>query len=85
MTSWLIAALCALPVLALAADAPEHTTVRPRDTGAALCNPGMGWVFHHYDNVVRHYGSRLEPSDTLDDWPGLTVIYLRLAWSYLEP
>jgi len=61
------------------------TTVRPEGTGAALENPGMGWVFHHYDNVPANYGSRLEPSDTLDDYPGLTVIYLRIPWSYIEP
>src|SRR4029450_11910835 len=31
------------------------------------------------------YGSRLAASDTVDDFPGLTVVYLRLAWAYLEP
>jgi hypothetical protein len=59
--------------------------VRPQDTGAALENPMMGWVFHYYDNVPTNYGSRLAPSDTLDDFPGLTVVYLRIPWSYLEP
>ncbi len=59
--------------------------VHPADTGAELANPGMGWVLHYYDNVPAHYGSKLAPSDTLDDWPGLTVIYLRIPWSYLEP
>jgi len=63
----------------------ERVAVRPADTGAALANPGMGWVFHYYDNVPAHYGSKLAPSDTLDDWPGLTVIYLRIPWSYVEP
>lgn len=63
----------------------ERTTVRPEDTGTALENPGLGWVFHYYDNVPAHYGSRLAPSDTLDDFPGLTVVYLRIPWSYLEP
>lgn len=67
------------------AQEEKRTTVRPQDTGAALTNPGMGWVFHYYDNVPRNYGSRLEPSDTLDDFPGLTVIYLRIPWSYIEP
>jgi hypothetical protein len=62
-----------------------RTVVRPDDTGAALENPGMGWVFHFYDNVPANYGSRLAPSDTLDDFPGLTVIYLRIPWSYIEP
>jgi len=41
-------------------------------------------VFHYYDNVPRNYGSKLAPSDTLDDFPGLTVVYLRSPWSYIE-
>ena len=45
----------------------------------------MGWVLHHYDNSPFNYGGRLEPSDTVDDFPGVSVIYLRIAWSYLEP
>lgn len=63
----------------------DRTVVHPKDTGAVLVNPGMGWVLHHYDNSITHYGSRLEPSDTVDDFPGISVVYLRLAWSYLEP
>jgi hypothetical protein len=62
------------------------TTVRrPTDTGEALVNPGMGWVFHYCDNSLTNYGSRLGPSDTLPDFPGLSTIYLRLAWAFLEP
>ncbi len=61
------------------------TVVHPEDTGAALANPGMGWGFHYYSNVPTNYGSKLEPSDTLDDFPGLTRIYLRIPWSYVEP
>jgi hypothetical protein len=60
-------------------------TVRPVDTGEALVNPGMGWTLHFYSNLIENYGSKLEPSDTLDDWPGLSVIYLRVPWSFLEP
>jgi hypothetical protein len=68
------------------AQAPEgQEVVHPQDTGEALCNPGMGWVFHYYDNNPANYGSRLEPSDTVDEFPGLTVIYLRIPWSYVEP
>ncbi len=63
----------------------DRIVVRPEDTGEALVNPGMGWVHHHYDNSISNYGSRLAPSDTVDDFPGLSVAYLRLAWSYLEP
>ncbi|MCX7599717.1 MAG: DUF4832 domain-containing protein [Armatimonadetes bacterium] len=64
---------------------PDWMVVRPADTGVALENPGMGWVFHYYDNIPDNYGSRLEPSDTLDYFPGLTVVYLRIPWSYIEP
>jgi len=60
-------------------------TAHPVDTQVALVNPQMGWMLHYYDNSIRNYGSRLEPSDTVDDFPGLSVIYLRIPWSYLEP
>ena len=63
----------------------RRIVVHPQDTGQVLENPGMGWVLHYYDNVAFNYGGRLEPSDTVDDYPGLTVIYLRIAWSHLEP
>lgn len=63
----------------------KNVTVKPRDTGAALVNPGMGWTMHFYSNVPRNYGSKLAPSDTLGDFPGVSVAYLRLPWAYLEP
>ena len=63
----------------------QRKVVRPEDTGEALANPGMGWGFHYYSNVPTNYGSKLEPSDTLDDFGGLTHIYLRIPWSYVEP
>jgi hypothetical protein len=63
----------------------KRVTVRPADTGEALVNPGMGWTLHFYSNIIKNYGSKLEPWDTLDDWPGLSVIYLRVPWSFLEP
>jgi hypothetical protein len=62
-----------------------RVVVYPQDTGLALVNPGMGWQLHHYDNDLVHYGLELDPSDTVDEFPGLSSIYLRLAWSYLEP
>ena len=45
----------------------------------------MGWTFHFFSNLLENYGSKLEPSDTLDDWPGLSVVYLRVPWGFLEP
>ncbi|MBN1488417.1 MAG: DUF4832 domain-containing protein [Phycisphaerae bacterium] len=61
------------------------TTVRPADTGDALVNPDMGWTMHFYSNLLSNYGSKLEPSDTLDDFPGLSTVYLRVPWAFLEP
>ena len=70
---------------ASANDAGQQTTFQPQDNGQALVNPGMGWTLHFYSNAIENYGSKLEPSDTLDDWPGLSTIYLRVPWSFLEP
>lgn len=59
--------------------------VHPEDTGVALVNPSMGWKLNFYSNILDNYGSRLAPSDTLDDFPGLSCICLRLPWAYIEP
>ncbi|MGC8742725.1 MAG: DUF4832 domain-containing protein [Verrucomicrobiia bacterium] len=63
----------------------EEVTINPADTGEALINPDMGWTLHFYSNLIENYGSKLAPSDTVDDFPGLSVIYLRVPWSFLEP
>jgi hypothetical protein len=65
--------------------AAEQITVRPADTGAALVNPEMGWVVYFYSNVTANYGSKLAPADTVDDFPGVSTVYLRVPWAYLEP
>jgi len=80
-------ALSLLPAPGATAAPAGHprATVRPADHGRALVNPGMGWVLHHYDNSLERYGSKLAPSDPLEDFPGLSTVYLRLAWSYVEP
>ena len=85
MNNPLLAIVCSSCLVAAAWAEDQAVTVRPDDSGAELANPGMGWVFHYYDNIPGNYGSKLAPSDTLDDWPGLTVIYLRIPWSYVEP
>ena len=36
------------------------------------------------NNGITEYGNRMRP-DSLPDFPCLNDIYLRLAWSYLEP
>jgi hypothetical protein len=63
----------------------ETITMKTEDTGGALVNPAMGWTMHFYSNVPANYGSKLAPADTLDDFPGLSTVYLRLPWAYLEP
>jgi hypothetical protein len=79
----------ALPIsfaLASAGTADDNViTVHPKDTGVALVNPDMGWTLHFYSNVPANYGSKLEPSDTLEDFPGLSTVYLRVPWAFLEP
>ncbi|NLX54921.1 MAG: DUF4832 domain-containing protein [Planctomycetaceae bacterium] len=67
------------------ATAQTFTVARFADNGAALENPGMGWVFHHYDNALNAYGAPLGPAYVTNDFPGCTVAYLRLPWSVLEP
>jgi len=73
-----------MPAAPEASGPVETVSVSPADTGAALVNPQMGWTFHFYSNIIANYGSRLDPSDTLDDFPGLSCIYLRLPWAFIE-
>jgi len=55
----LLAASGFLTILFLApSPRAADVLVRPADTGEALVNPQMGWVLHHYDNVIENYGSR---------------------------
>ena len=63
----------------------DRIVVTPQDTGEALVNPMMGWTMHFYSNIPTNYGSQLAPSDTLDDFPGLSTVYLRVPWSFIEP
>ena len=60
-----------------ALQADESVTIRTKDTGAALVNPGMGWTMHFYSNVPTNYGSPLSPADTLDDFPGVGADHVR--------
>jgi len=63
----------------------DRIVVHPKDTGVALINPGMGWMFHHYDNNLATYTVDLAPSDTVPEFPGVSSVYMRLDWSSLEP
>ncbi|MDD4646104.1 MAG: DUF4832 domain-containing protein [Bacteroidales bacterium] len=55
------------------------------DSEIVCKNPHKGWELHFFDNGISQYGTRLKPDDYLEDFPGLSNIYLRLGWSYLEP
>jgi hypothetical protein len=78
----LLGAVVILPAL-MAQE--NRVVVSPRDTGVALINPGMGWMFQHYDNNIRTYTVDLDPSDGVEEFPGASSVYIRLAWSYIEP
>ena len=80
MKSWGTTVLAFLSTLGLSA-----AVVTPKATDEALVNPGMGFVHYHYSNRLWAYGSQQEPGDTLDWFPGASVIYFRLNWSTLEP
>ena len=71
--------------LAVALGDDSLVEVQPKNTDEALINPGRGWVCFHYSNRLWAYGSRTEPGDTLDWFPGASVVYFRLPWCYLEP
>ena len=55
------------------------------DSKSALKNPDKGWYIHYYDNSIEKYGTGLKAKDAVAMIPCLDHIYLRLAWSYLEP
>ena len=80
-----ITCLFSLALLATLTPAATPTVVNPQDTGIALINPGMGLMFHHYDNSITTYTVDLAPSDTVPEFPGVSTVYIRLAWAYLEP
>lgn len=83
MNTAIIAA--ALALMTSVASAQSTLTVKPVDTGVALVNPDMGWVLYFYSNVPTNYGSQLEASDTVDDFPGVSTVFMRIPWSMIEP
>ena len=81
MKKLLLTTIC----MSAAIFASDLQTVTFQDNGDELTNPGMGFVFHFYDNNIQAYGSRLAPEDMLEDWKGVSQVYLRLPWSLIEP
>lgn len=64
-------------------DGVAHVT--PKTTDEILCNPGMGMFHFFYSGRLWAYGAQQKPDDVLDWMPGMTVAYLRLPWSLVEP
>lgn len=62
----------------------KNHVVTFEDNQAVLHNPGIGWHLYHNDGPFS-YATRLEPADDLADFPGLTIVYIRVPWSYIEP
>lgn len=68
------------------APAVRSIDLRPAHDAKRIChNPQKGWYLHYHDNRLWRYNSSLPPGDLLTDFPGLSTIYLRQAWAYLEP
>jgi hypothetical protein len=58
--------------------------MRPHwDSQTPLANPHKGWYHHFPDNHPDKY--RIAADRDLLDFPGMDHLYLRLAWSYLQP
>lgn len=67
------------------AESTIYEFYRPTDNGKALINPDMGWCAYFYSCRTGNYGYFLEPSDTLEWFPGTSVVYMRLPWAFIEP
>lgn len=53
------------------------------DTIRVLENPHKGWYQHFYDNQIVKY--KVKDKELFRNFPGMDHLYLRLAWSFLEP
>lgn len=53
------------------------------DTIRVLENPHKGWYHHLLDNGISNYP--ITDDSLFSAFPGMDHLYLRLAWSYLEP
>jgi hypothetical protein len=60
-----------------------HDLTPLHDATRVLVNPHKGWYHHFPDNHPDKY--RIASDSDLLDFPGMDHLYMRLAWSYLEP
>ena len=78
-------AFAAIALFAAVAAGSETVAVEPENTGDALINPGMGFMFYRNAGRLWAYGCRTSAGDTLEWFPGVSTMYFRLLWSELEP
>lgn len=72
-------------VIRVAHEAPTvlHDLTSLHDAARVLENPHKGWYHHFPDNNPNKY--QIARDEDLLDFPGMDHLYIRLAWSYLEP
>jgi hypothetical protein len=83
-----VTALLAGVLSVAAAEAPPPTLVVHdltllHDAARILVNPHKGWYHHFPDNHPNKY--QIARDADLLEFPGMDHLYIRLAWSYLEP
>ena len=83
MRHFLLGAVAGI-VLPLAA-APQLRTAEFQDSGEALINPMMGWMYEFYSDTTGNRYPLPEFTDAADNFPGNSTIYMRIPWSSLEP
>ena len=61
----------------------SHDLTPLHDATRVLVNPHKGWYHHYPDNNPNKY--IIARDADLLEFPGMDHVYIRLAWSYLEP
>jgi hypothetical protein len=83
--------LLLLSLLSLGLSATRTTAQSNRrvieleDNGQALTNPGMGWMFYYYSHGRGTLEADRDAAAAVQEFPGLSTVYLRVPWRYLEP
>ncbi len=65
----------------------NYIDLRPlADDRRILRNPHKGWYWHYIDNGYKRGNYRVEhdPTDHMEDFPGLNHLYLRFDWGDIE-
>lgn len=71
------------PAIASARQLVSHDLTPLHDATRVLVNPHKGWYHHFPDNNPNKY--IIARDADLLEFPGMDHVYIRLAWSYLEP